>query len=158
VLGGPLGTVGGLGGVRLSGSLLLHAVKPQIRMAGSKIRGFSVLNIFLQVVFVRRRIAVFVGQRFARHSIITLNPTAKVNELAAFRTEWTKGIVFPLGRFTAGWTLHESRNARRTDYSDAGRLISIRLRTNAIVPSRRMAFKRTVTLSRVEPTIEAISR
>ena len=41
---------------------------------------------------------------------------------------------------------------------DAGRLISIRRLTNAIVPSRRMAFKRTVTLSRVEPTMEAISR
>ena len=41
---------------------------------------------------------------------------------------------------------------------DAGRLISIRRLTNAIVPSRRMAFKRTVTLSRVDPTMEAISR
>src|SRR6185436_6655542 len=41
---------------------------------------------------------------------------------------------------------------------DAGRLIKIRRLTNLIVPSRRIAFKRTVTLSRVEPTIEAISR
>ena len=40
----------------------------------------------------------------------------------------------------------------------AGRLIKIRRLTNLIVPSRRIAFKRTVTLSRVEPTIEAISR
>src|ERR1700754_3657063 len=127
-------------------------------MASRKICGFNVLNIFLQVVFVYRPIVVFAGHRFAGHSIFTFDPAAEVNELAAFRTEWTKGVVFPLGRFTAGWTLHESRNTDgSTIYSDAGRLISIRLRTNLIVPSRRMAFKRTVTLSRVEPTIEAIS-
>ena len=44
------------------------------------------------------------------------------------------------------------------NYNAAGRLISIRRLTKAIVPARRMAFKRTVTLSRVEPTMEAISR
>ena len=42
--------------------------------------------------------------------------------------------------------------------SDSGRLTKIRLLTNSILPSRRIAFKRTVTLSRVEPTMEAISR
>ena len=52
----------------------------------------------------------------------------------------------------------EQRAHRCRNYSEAGRLSSIRLLTKAIGPSRRMAFKRTVTLSRVEPTIEAISR
>src|SRR6266511_748401 len=42
--------------------------------------------------------------------------------------------------------------------SDATRLTKIRRLTNSILPSRRSAFKRTVTLSRVDPTIEAISR
>ena len=42
--------------------------------------------------------------------------------------------------------------------SDSGRLTRIRLLTNSILPSRRIAFKRTVTLSRVEPKMEAISR
>ncbi|MDT4897740.1 MAG: hypothetical protein QOH25_2817 [Acidobacteriota bacterium] len=42
--------------------------------------------------------------------------------------------------------------------SDSGRLIRIFRLTKSMIPSRRMAFKRTVTLSRVEPTMEAISR
>lgn len=155
MLGGPLEV---LGGVLLGGSLLLQAAKPQIRSASRIICGFSVLNIFLQIVFVNRLIAVFAGQRFAGHSIFTLDPAAEVNELAAFRTEWTEGVIFPLSRFPAGWTLHESRTLNGAPYNDAGLFSSIRLRTKAIVPSRRMAFKRTVTLSRVEPTIEAISR
>ncbi len=54
--------------------------------------------------------------------------------------------------------IYRTRTAATRHTSEAGRLISIRLLTNSIVPSRRMAFKRTVTLSRVDPTIEAISR
>jgi hypothetical protein len=65
------------------------------------------LDIFLRII-TNRRFVRMAGQRFARHSIFTLDPTAQVNELAPLRTEWTKGVVFPLGRFTAGWTLHES--------------------------------------------------
>lgn len=42
--------------------------------------------------------------------------------------------------------------------SDSGRFTRMRRLTKSIVPSRLMAFKRTVTLSRVEPTIDAISR
>jgi hypothetical protein len=95
-------------GPGLGGSMLLQAAKPQIRIATRKICGFSVLNILLQFVFVHWRLVRIAGQWFARHSILTLDPTAQVNKLASLRTEWTKGIVFPLGRFTAGWTLHES--------------------------------------------------
>ena len=87
--------------------MLLQAAKPQIRITSRITRGGSVLDIFLQVVFVNSRIVVFARERFAGHSIFALNPTAEVYELAPFRTEWTKGIVFPVGRFPAGWTLHE---------------------------------------------------
>ncbi|HEU5092509.1 MAG TPA: hypothetical protein VFT30_07480, partial [Nitrospira sp.] len=51
---------------------------------------------------------LFLRQRLTRHTILTLNPTAKVNKLTAFRTEGTERIVFPLDWLTAGWTLHES--------------------------------------------------
>jgi hypothetical protein len=109
VFGGPLPT----GVLELlldrSLSLLLHAARTQRRIASSKMRGFNRLNIFLQIIRTSRLVGV-AGQRFARDSILTFDPAAEVNQLAAFRTEWTKGIVFPLGRFTAGWTLHESRN------------------------------------------------
>ena len=102
---------------------------------------------------------LFLGEWFTGDSIFTFNPPAEINKLAPLRTEGTKRIVFPLGRLTAGWAFHELEpRAWPTSQRDAGRLISIRRLTNAIVPSRRMAFKRTVTLSRVEPTIEAISR
>jgi hypothetical protein len=106
VLGGALLT--GAFGPRLGGSILLQAVKPQIKIVTRIICGFSVLNIFLQVVFARWWFVRITGQRFARHSIFAFDPTAQVNKLASLRTEWTKGVVFPLGRFTAGWTLHES--------------------------------------------------
>ena len=104
-VGGALET-GDLG--VLGGSRLLHAARPQIKITSRIIRGFSVLDIFLQVVYVGSRIVVFLWQRFAGHAIFALDPTAEVNELAPFRTEWTKGIIFPLGWFPAGWTLHES--------------------------------------------------
>ena len=70
-----------------------------------------------------------------------------------------KGLSFhSTGLPQVGHFMNLEPHARPTSQRDAGRLISIRRLTNAIVPSRRMAFKRTVTLSRVEPTIEAISR
>ena len=70
-----------------------------------------------------------------------------------------KGLSFhSIGLPQVGHFIELEPRARPTSQRDAGRLISIRRLTNAIVPSRRMAFKRTVTLSRVEPTIEAISR
>ena len=102
----------------------------------------------------------FLGQRLTGDSILAFDPLAQVDELAPLRTEGTKRIVFPVDWFTAGWAFHESLATKTTapHQRDAGRLINIRRLTNAIVPSRRMAFKRTVTLSRVEPTMEAISR
>lgn len=100
-----------------------------------------------------------------RDAILLINPTAEIDEFAPLRTEGAKLIVFPIGRFSASWTLHERRIATRfvqfanlrAGSTVAGRLISMRRLTKSIVPSRRIAFKRTVTLSLVEPTIEAIS-
>ena len=68
------------------------------------------LNIPLQVTVAGGWIVRVARQGVAGHAIFALDPTAQVDELAALGTEWTKGIVFPLGRFTAGWTLHESRS------------------------------------------------
>src|SRR5262245_7632910 len=118
-----------------------------------------VLDLFVAVILDWISLILFVGERFTRDSILTFNPPAQIDKLAALRTEGTSRIVFPLGRLTAGWAFHDLEPRERpASQSDAGRLISIRRLTNAIVPSRRMAFKRTVTLSRVEPTMEAISR
>ena len=104
-VGGALET-GDLG--VLGGSILLQAARPQIKITSRIIRGFSILDIFLQVVFVGSLIVMFVRQRLAGHAIFALDPAAEVHELAPFRTEWTKGIIFPLGWLPAGWTLHES--------------------------------------------------
>jgi len=48
----------------------------------------------------------------AGHTILALDPFAEVYKLAAFRTEGTDRIVFPLDWLTAGWTLHESLTPR----------------------------------------------
>jgi hypothetical protein len=55
----------------------------------------------------------FLGKRFTGDAILTLNPPAEVDELAPLTTEWTKRIIFPLDRLTAGWASHESRATKR---------------------------------------------
>jgi len=65
-------------------------------------------NIFLVIILDRRTFSFCLRDRLTRHTILTLNPTAKINKLTAFRTERTDRIVFPLDWLTAGWTLHES--------------------------------------------------
>jgi len=60
------------------------------------------------IIIANLTFVLFSRQMFARNAILAFDPTAEVNELATLRTEWTEGIVFPLGRFTAGWALHES--------------------------------------------------
>jgi hypothetical protein len=107
VLGGALAT-GVFVVVWFVGSLLLLAATTQAKATNTKVLNFNLLNIFLQIISCRRRLVWIARQRFARHSIFTFNPVAEVNELATFRTEWTKGVIFPLGWFPAGWTLHES--------------------------------------------------
>jgi len=62
-----------------------------------------VSSLFVAVSFI-----LFVWQRFTGHAVLTFNPPAKIDELAALRTEGTKGVIFPLGRLTAGWAFHES--------------------------------------------------
>jgi hypothetical protein len=72
-VGGALET-GDLG--VLGGSTLLQAGRPQIKITSRIIRGFSVLDIFLQVVFVGSLIVMFLRQRLAGHAIFALDPAA----------------------------------------------------------------------------------
>jgi len=65
-------------------------------------------NLLLAVIILNSSIFIlFLRHGLAGHTILTLNPTTEINKLTAFRTERTDRIVFPLGWFTAGWTLHE---------------------------------------------------
>jgi hypothetical protein len=107
VCGGPLAT-GSLPVLLLDKSLLLQPASTQINTAGKKNGSLSLLNIFLQIIRPGWGLVRITWQLLARHSIFTFDPTAEVNELAALRTEWTEGVVFPLGWFPAGWALHES--------------------------------------------------
>jgi hypothetical protein len=87
--------------------LLLQAATTQAKSTSSKVLTLNLLNISLQINRRSRGLIRIARQRFARDSILTFDPMAEVNELAALGTEWTKGIIFPLGWFPAGWTLHE---------------------------------------------------
>jgi len=93
-----------VGGVVITGvgcgSLLLHAAS-NIRPP----RHAITRNVFLALILFD---PLFLRHWLAGHTILTLNPTAKVQKLTAFRTEGTDRIVFPLDWLTAGWTLHES--------------------------------------------------
>jgi hypothetical protein len=140
--------------------------------------GFE-LRCVLQILCERRP--------FVRDAVFLVGPLAEIYELASFGAERTVGIVLPLDWPITGWTLHRKRSKakkREMGYgrrrpllssapltfdpspwkilyaaaSDSGRLMRILRLTKSMIPSRRSAFKRTVTLSRVEPTMEAISR
>jgi hypothetical protein len=97
-------------GLLLVTSVLLQPKETQMKTKSKRICGLNSLNIILQAIIANLMLVLFAGKLFAGHSILSFDPTAEIDELATFRTEWTKGIVFPLGRFTAGWALHESRN------------------------------------------------
>ena len=127
---------------------------------GRRDRRGNILEFLVSIVLDRNTFIWFLWKRLTGDAILAFDPLAEIDELTPLRTEGTKRIVFPIDWFTAGWAFHESlaTNTTESHQRDAGRLINIRRLTNAIVPSRRMAFKRTVTLSRVEPTMEAISR
>jgi len=60
------------------------------------------------LVIINRSLVLFLRHWLSGHTILALNPFAEVYKLAAFRTEGTDRIVFPLDWLTAGWTLHES--------------------------------------------------
>ncbi|HKY41705.1 MAG TPA: hypothetical protein VJM50_01315, partial [Pyrinomonadaceae bacterium] len=65
-------------------------------------------DFFVAVILDWVSFILFVGERFTGDAILTFNPTTKVDELAPLRTEGAKRIVFPFGRLTAGWAVHES--------------------------------------------------
>ena len=101
VLGGAVTT-----GVLVFGSVLLQATVA-IKVAAAK--KHKNLVLFVAVILDWINLILFVWERFAGHAVFTFNPPAKVDELAAFSTEGAKGVVFPLGRLTAGWAFHQSR-------------------------------------------------
>jgi hypothetical protein len=72
--------------------------------------GSTALDFFL--ILDRGSFILFLGQRFTRDAILTLDPLAEIDKLAPFRTEGTKGIIFPLDWLTAGWAFHESLKPR----------------------------------------------
>jgi hypothetical protein len=58
----------------LGRSVLLQAEKRQIKTDVRKIRAFSPLSVFVQII-----ILILTGQRFTRNSVLTFDPTAEVN-------------------------------------------------------------------------------
>ena len=75
----------------------------------------NISELFVSIVLHCGRFNSLFGKLLAGDAILALYPLAQVDELAPFRTEGTKGIVFPLDRFTAGWALHESERRRALD-------------------------------------------
>ena len=65
-------------------------------------------HLELFIVLCRTRLILILRNLFTGHTILALDPFAEIYKLAAFRTEGTDRIVFPLDWLTAGWTLHES--------------------------------------------------
>jgi hypothetical protein len=100
-------------GVLVFGSLLLQATVA-IKVAVAK--KHKNLVLFDAVILDWINLILFVWERFTGHAVFTFNPPAKVDELAAFRTEGAKGVVFPLGRLTAGWAFHESSRPERPTF------------------------------------------
>jgi hypothetical protein len=96
----------------------------------------------------------------ARNPIFFVYPVTQVNQFAAFRAEGTAWIVLPFSGPAANGTFDGSSDAqwsavvpgvRLSDKANASeRFTRIVRSTESILPSLRVAFKRTVTLSRVE--------
>ena len=69
-------------------------------------QGPNPLTVFNGILGGRGRLSRVGVNWFTGNPIVALNPPAQVDELAALRTEGTKGVVLPLDWFTAGWTSH----------------------------------------------------
>jgi hypothetical protein len=67
-----------------------------------------VSQLFLTLILDRTSFGFSLGDLFAGHAILALDPTAEIYKLASLRTERTEGIIFPFNWLTAGWTLHNS--------------------------------------------------
>ena len=65
-------------------------------------------KFFLLVITERCPLILFLWHGLTGHTIFALDPFAEIYKLAAFRTEGTDRIVFPIDWLTPGWTLHES--------------------------------------------------
>jgi hypothetical protein len=75
--------------------------------------------VALEIIIYRRSFRMILRYGIARNAIIAVDPAAKIDKLAAFRTEGSDRIVFPLDCMTTDWALHEIRKARTLD-SDQG--------------------------------------
>lgn len=100
-----------LGGAEITGVFVFDSVLLQatvaIKVAATKKHKNSVVLVDFILDWIS--FILFVRERFTGYAVFTLNPPAKVDKLAALRTEGTEGVVFPLGRLAAGWAFHESR-------------------------------------------------
>ena len=81
-----------------------------LSLAPLRLCGRTALDFF--VILDRGSFILFLGERFTGNTILPFNPLAEIDKLAPFRTEGTKGIIFPLDWLTAGWAFHESLKPR----------------------------------------------
>lgn len=105
---GGIGYVVPVGGLVMTGVLLVLGSLLLQPANNIRLHPINKRNFFLLVIVYRGPLILLLRHWLAGHTILTLNPTAKINKLTAFGTEGTDRIVFPLDWFTAGWTIHES--------------------------------------------------
>src|SRR5215213_4320819 len=84
----------------LCGSLRSHALTSFFNAEIAKDRrgrSRNISEIFISIALDHSRFITFFGKRFAGDAILAFDPLAQIDELAPFRTEGTKRIVFPVG-------------------------------------------------------------
>lgn len=89
-----------------TGSLLLQAVNDSKQRRITTEREEDISDLLVSVVLDGGRFILVVGQGFTGDAIFAFDPATQIDKLAPFGTEGSKRIVFPLDRFTAGWTFH----------------------------------------------------
>ena len=95
---------------------------------------------------------------FPGYAVFLTNPSAQVDELAAFRTERTEGIIFPVDRSSAGWTIHEAGAAVSLVASISGAGLTCEPFGTLNQDSSIDKFDRAFTAHRVQPNGNAFSR
>ena len=82
--------------VPLRSSTLTSFFNAEIAKDHRERRG-RISEIFISIALNPGRFVTLFGKLFAGDAILAFDPLAQVDELAPFRTEGTKRIVFPLG-------------------------------------------------------------
>src|SRR5262245_10549369 len=115
VLAGGIGYVVPVGGLEMTGvllvevvvSLLLHeTINNRQHRTVAVSTGRNILVFFVLVMLDSRGLNLFMRHRLTGNAILTFNPPAQIDKLTPLRAEGTKRIIFPLDWFTAGWALH----------------------------------------------------